>query len=1265
MFDDDRLNDKYPMLRDFAAKLAPPARDIVGRENEKISLMSSLARPEMCNVILLAPPGTGKAHPNDELIPVADERGYVRVGLLKVGDRVFDEHGEPVTVTGVFPQGIKREYVVVTNYGDRVRCNDEHLWTVRSLNETDGDAEGAQQTMSLREIMDAGLVGTDGAPIWQLPASGALVRQSRLLPVDPYVCGALLGWGVRIDERGYVTVPNEMPDEVFAAIEDRMGWERVHDSGERSTFINRATGKRLTPDEVMTHPVMTSVLVKPEDQRHIPYTYITSSVKDREAVLRALRDSESYRLSQGTAWVVDADMRELERSLDVAGDMIVEVIETDREVEMTCIMVDSETHLYQVGRAHVVTHNTVLVQSCMQDDPERIYLEVDMAKMIANLLNPEEMAARLKALFDEAESFSQAEGREIVLFIDEFHQVVQLSAAAVEALKPLLAASGSRGIKVIAATTYDEFNAHIASNLPLVERLARINIPQTNREVTIAILKGMAKKYGVDEGIFNDSLYEQIFDYTNRYVPASVQPRKSIRVLDAMVGRHRYLGERMDKKLLAEVLKIEFGVEVEIDVNATEIKSELDKRVFSQDFATTSIARRLQLCVAGLNDPSKPMASLLFTGATGTGKLCTDSTRVPVFSEDGSVSWKRHGDLVPGDRVFRRDGSPQEVLAVFPQGEQDIYRVHTWDGRHLDVGGPHLWGVYTTKMRSNKHKGKDVQPRVMTTLEMLEAGVVRTYSSDKREHVKFFIPMNEAVQWPEADLSVDPYVVGVFIGNGGLTQNPLTLSSDDAVVVRRVSETIGYEFKKTSAHNYSWVFKTGEKFGKSDKLVQTADLFTELPELVGVYFAERRIPRQYMTASIEQRWELVRGLFDTDGTIDASTGRYNIRYSTFSQGLAEDVRELLFSLGVSNTMKVYSRTRDDGRVLVEYVINVKSSNDDKARFFWLERKRAIAEEAQTATKDRERVKRFDMVGITKIEKLPYQELASCIYVDHPEHLYQAGDFIVTHNTEVTKQLAKILFGDDQRHLIRFDMTEWGRDDSVDLFREELSRQVWATSHCVLLFDEIEKASPLVVRLLLQVLDDGRLSDKDGRQVSFLNTYIVLTTNAGSEIYRTIGEYNADDHGSEASMREYEKVIEESIKSTDGGKFPPELLGRIDAIVPFQPLSRPTLRKIMMKKLSALKGDVKRKHGIDLTIDKRVVDFLVEDESRSDSDAGGARDMVRRMQRYLSTEVAAFINEHPEERVIAAKIDGTLRSEDVTILKSDARVVVLPYDKPQA
>lgn len=1250
MFDNDRLNEAYPMLRDFASRLGKPAREVVGREKEKVSLMSALARPEMCNAILLAPPGTGKAHPNDELIPVADERGYVRIGMLKVGDRVFDEHGDPVTVTGVFPQGMRREYVVAVgevNDGWAVHCNDEHLWTVRR----DG---GQWQTLTLREIMDQGLYDARGGLVWELPASGALVRQSRLLPVDPYVCGAFLGWGARIDERGYVSMPNEAPDEVFAAIEERMGWKRQIEKS-RSIFIHEGTGKRVEGSQVMTHPAFTSLIVKGEKERRIPRLYMTSSIHDRQEMARALRESISYRRDDPfdmdvlpdawmCPWTVDYDLSELERSFETSGEMISFASDIGRDVEMTCIMVDSDTHLYQVGRGHVVTHNTVLVQSCMEDDPARIYLEVDMAKMISDLSNPEEMAARLKALFDEAEAFSKAEGREVVLFIDEFHQVVQLSAAAVEALKPLLAASGSRGIKVIAATTYDEFDAHIASNLPLVERLARINIPQTNRRVTIEILKAMAQKYGVDQGMISESLYEQIFDYTNRYVPASVQPRKSIRVLDAMVGRHRYLGEPMDKKLLATVLKVEFGVEVEINVDATAIKAELDKRVFSQDFATTSIARRLQLCVAGLNDPSKPMASLLLTGSSGVGKATTDSTRVPVFSEDGSVSWKRTGDLVVGDRVFARDGSPTKVLGVFPQGERDVYRVTFADGRTLDVSDNHLWAVYP------RGESLDQGPAIYSTQTLMDQGLV-TRLSDGREYMNYVVPMNQPVQWPTVDLPLDPYALGALIANGALANKTLTFRSGNEDIAEGIGQAIGaVSWDRSSNRSYTWQFNEDVAWrDNTARRIRTEAVFVnELRPLIGTMVSERFIPKRYLCSSIEQRWALVQGLFDCDGSIEArGDGYYDVVYKTGSQLLAEDIRTLLFSLGI-------------GCSIIGHEIYVKVSHVDKHLFFRCEKKKkSLAIEARSVVEQHE--KRFDYVGIRSIEKLDTKESMTCIYVDNDEHLYQAGDFIVTHNTEVTKQLAKILFGDDQRHLVRFDMSEWGRDDSVDLFREELARHVWATSHCVLLFDEIEKASPLVVRLLLQVLDDGRLSDKDGRQVSFLNTYIVLTTNAGSEIYRTIGEYNADDHGSEETMRDYEKIIETSIKSEDGGKFPPELLGRIDAIVPFQPLSRATLRKIMTKKLAEMITDVKRKHGIHVTVDGRVLEFLVEDEARSDSDSGGARDMVRRMQRFVTTEIAAFINEHPHERNIAVSIEGTLRSEDVSILKSDARVVVQSYD----
>ena len=1250
MFDNDRLNEAYPMLRDFASRLGKPAREVVGREKEKVSLMSALARPEMCNAILLAPPGTGKAHPNDELIPVADERGYVRIGMLKVGDRVFDEHGDPVTVTGVFPQGVLREYKVVTNKGQSTRCNDEHLWTVRI-------DDGEWQTLSLRELMNRGLTDMfDGRhPVCKLPDSGALVRQSRLLPVDPYVCGLLLGWGVRIDKRGYVSMPNKVPDEVFVVIESHMGWTRQREKS-RSIFIHEGTGKRIEGSQIMTHPALTRELVKGENVRHIPRLYMTSSIHDRQEMLRALKEGNSYRESlQLGGWNVDVDMDELERSLGESGGSLYTAFETGRDVEMTCIMVDSDTHLYQVGRGHIVTHNTVLVQSCMEDDPARIYLEVDMAKMISDLSNPEEMAARLKALFDEAEAFSKAEGREVVLFIDEFHQVVQLSAAAVEALKPLLAASGSRGIKVIAATTYDEFDAHIASNLPLVERLARINIPQTNRRVTIEILKAMAQKYGVDQGMISESLYEQIFDYTNRYVPASVQPRKSIRVLDAMVGRHRYLGEPMDKKLLATVLKVEFGVEVEINVDATAIKAELDKRVFSQDFATTSIARRLQLCVAGLNDPDKPQASLLFTGATGVGKCCVDHTMVPVWNEDGSVAWKRHGDLVVGDYVFARDGSPTKVLGVFPQGERDVYRVTFEDGRTLDVSDNHLWAVYPYNERGGYHG-----PTIYSTQTLMRKGLMGTLDSGQR-FMKYAVPMNQPVQWPTADLPVDPYALGVLIANGWFIGRDLSLYSDiDEEIVDRVGQAIGAASWDQPRGTYSWCFRTDKMLDNKEKQrIRKADVLVgSASELIGVHELSVFIPEQYLTSSIEQRWALVQGLFDCDGYVD-EYDQCRISYGTESKQLAENIRTLLLSLGVQCWIKQHEPRKGLLRT-TEYEVRVMAGFSDESRFFRLDRKKRLVIEGHHRS-NRVIEKMFDYVDIRSIEKLDAQESMTCIYVDNDEHLYQAGDFIVTHNTEITKQLAKILFGDDQRHLVRFDMSEWGRDDSVDLFREELARHVWATSHCVLLFDEIEKASPLVVRLLLQVLDDGRLSDKDGRQVSFLNTYIVLTTNAGSEIYRTIGEYNADDHGSEETMRDYEKIIETSIKSEDGGKFPPELLGRIDAIVPFQPLSRATLSKIMTKKLAEMIKDVKRKHGIHVTVDGRVLNFLVEDEARSDSDSGGARDMVRRMQRFVTTEIAAFINEHPHERNIAVRIEGTLRSEDVSILKSDARVVVQPYD----
>lgn len=896
---------------------------------------------------------------------------------------------------------------------------------------------------------------------------------------------------------------------------------------------------------------------------------------------------------------------------------------------------------------------TALVQGTMMKDSERIYLEVDLSKMLAEG-DANDMAALIKALFDEAVEWHIQESKELVLFIDEFHQIVQMSSAAVEALKPMLADSGTRGVKVIAATTLEEFQTYVKPNQALIERLQRININQPDEDMAVGILKSFATKYKVDNLIYGDNLYRLIYQYTNRYVPASSQPRKSIAVLDAMVGWHRLTNRPLDVKLLGDVIYESQGVNIAFRVDATTIKAELDAHVFAQDYASTMIEKRLQICVADLNNHSKPMSSFLFTGSTGVGKLCADYEPVPVYTDDGSVYIKKHGDLVPGDVVFDRLGNPTTVKAVFPHTDVDMYRVHLSDGRTLDVGDEHLWSVYSSKQRSKHNKGHDVTPRVMTTKELIEEGIARTYPDSTRRHNKWFIDMNRAVKWPVRKLSIDPYVLGVLIGNGCLTLPTLTMSGVDLETVERLVELLDVKTYHKTSGNESWEFEMHHKVGNR-KYLQTRDVFEDYPELM-TYSSNRFIPDDYKYSSVEQRWALIQGLFDTDGTV-SNDDRLHVSYSTVSKQLAYDVQYILYSLGISSTVSDYHRRRVSGGVerdLCEYCIRVKSTDEDKVKFFRLSRKLDTISCNMRA--DKQRVKTFDMVAISDIEYIGKQN-AQCIYVDNDEHLYQAGMFVVTHNTEMTKQLASILFNDSRR-LLRFDMTEYANSDSLERFRQELTSRVWERPYSIILLDEIEKACAEVTRLLLQVLDDGRLTDRNDREVSFLNSYIVVTTNAGSEIYKTIAQYGASDTGSEQMAKDYDKLIRRSISEAGGdGKFPPELLGRIDCIVPFQPLSEETMKKIARNKLNKLIKEVRSKHNVDLRISNDVVRYLVEDNLDTDSNSGGARIVMSKLESEVTTSVAAFINKHADCRSMAVLVEGTLAADDKSLLKSDAHIKV--------
>lgn len=554
---------------------------------------------------------------------------------------------------------------------------------------------------------------------------------------------------------------------------------------------------------------------------------------------------------------------------------------------------------------------TALVQGTMENNPERIYREIQLSKMIADAGdNPDRIAEWLRSIFNQAVEYGKHQTKEIVLFIDEFHQIVQLSAAAVEVMKPLLADSGTRGIHFIAATTFDEFDKYIKENTPLRERFHLMRLPQPEKETVIAILKNMAKTYHVDQLISNE-VYNQLYEFSNQYIPAEVQPRKSIKIMDDLIGHYRYsqkhdtLPTKIDKNLLAEVLLEQQGVNVNFKADVTKIKKTLQDHIFEQSIAIDIVCSRLEICLADLNDKSKPMTSLLFTGSTGVGK-----------------------------------------------------------------------------------------------------------------------------------------------------------------------------------------------------------------------------------------------------------------------------------------------------------------------------------------------------------------------------------------TEMAKQLTKLLFNDPEQ-LLRFDMTEYSTASGSGIaarFREAITEAVFNHPYSILLLDEIEKADSNVIKLLLQILDDARLSNKYNETTMFNNTYVIMTTNAGANVFKKISA-----NGHKMDDKDYKKNYLSSIKrnlvNTSDNRFPPELLGRIDAIVPFKGLENHAIRHIIQTRLEQLTKTLKEKHGITATFaneklfdyenNKRfpdnyhqgkgnIVDYIVHERHTGEektTDSGGARLAIHDLEEDIIGAIAKYINHNPDQKQIFVGTTGDWASLNPNSNKSFVQICV--------
>ena len=244
-------------------------------------------------------------------------------------------------------------------------------------------------------------------------------------------------------------------------------------------------------------------------------------------------------------------------------------------------------------------------------------------------------------------------------------------------------------------------------------------------------------------------------------------------------------------------------------------------------------------------------------------------------------------------------------------------------------------------------------------------------------------------------------------------------------------------------------------------------------------------------------------------------------------------------------------------------------------------------------------------------------------------------------TELVKQLAQDLFNSPDA-LIRFDMSEFMEKHSVSRIvgsppgyvgydeAGQLTEKIRRKPYAVILFDEIEKAHPDVMNVLLQILDDGEITDSHGRKVNFENTVIVMTSNAGSE--RKEGTVGFGHTVNEQNRDRAMKALGEFLR--------PEFLNRVDEVICFNRLDEKNFAGIARIMLDELQKSLEDK-GLHFTWDEDVEDYLVK---KSYSATYGARNLRRTIQKELEDVMAAQIidsYEHPVTQIHASMEDGKL------------------------
>ena len=386
----------------------------------------------------------------------------------------------------------------------------------------------------------------------------------------------------------------------------------------------------------------------------------------------------------------------------------------------------------------------------------------------------------------------------------------------------------------------------------------------------------------------------------------------------------------------------------------------------------------------------------ILTGGPGTGKAQPLHARVLT-----PTGFRPIGKLRPGDAVIGAEGEVVHVRSIHPQGVKPVYRVNFADGRSCECCGDHLWKIWTRTSVWSPAKKKKVRSRGWRVVPL--SYIQRRLAEDRAEIDRMGVPL--PVPWNggrEIDLPIPPYVLGALIGDGGLSSAVLLTTVDDEVRdrVAQLVAPLGIRVNRALLRGQPTI--TYRLVGGRRGSTRSNPLREALARWGLTVTSEAKfIPPELFDASLEQRLELLRGLLDTDGTVDRLGV---VSFTSSSWQLARDFQRLAWSVGAIATFGTTKRPTYPHRGEVRqgrpaYTIFVQ--HPAPASLFHLSRKKARTLRPHARKRFAHRLR------LVSIQPLAPQECV-CISLDSPSGLYVTDDYIVTHNTTILRALVDIL-----------------------------------------------------------------------------------------------------------------------------------------------------------------------------------------------------------------------------------------------------------------